>query len=42
VNAKPEDAKWFWRWSEPNVSYYEGDWMSSEYRKSTLVEVVED
>jgi hypothetical protein len=41
VNARPEDAKWIWRWCEPAVSYSPGDWMATDGRKSTLVEVIE-
>jgi hypothetical protein len=41
VNTRPEDAKWVWRWTEPEVSYYPGDWMAPDVRKSTLVEVIE-
>jgi lipoprotein-anchoring transpeptidase ErfK/SrfK len=40
VNAQPEDAKWIWRWVEPAVSYYPGDWMANDGKKSTLVEVI--
>jgi hypothetical protein len=41
VNVKPEDAKWFWRWTEPVVPYYPGDWQAYQGGKSTIVEVVE-
>ncbi len=41
VNARPEDAKWVWRWTEPGVPYFPGDWMAGDGKKSTLVEVIE-
>jgi lipoprotein-anchoring transpeptidase ErfK/SrfK len=40
VNVQPEDAKWIWRWSEPAVSYYPGEWIATDGKKSTLVEVI--
>ena len=42
VNVKPDDAKWIWRWTEPAVPYSPGDWMATDGKKPTLVEVVED
>lgn len=40
VNAKPEDAKWVWRWTKPYVSYYPGELTIQGLDKSTKVEVV--
>jgi len=40
VNAKPEDAKWIWRWTSPQVSYYPGDVTINNYQ-STKIQVVE-
>lgn len=40
VNVRPEDAKWFWRWTEPIVAYDPGDWMAHQGGESTIVEVV--
>ncbi len=41
VNARPEDAKWVWRWVEPAASYYPGKVTIQGLNKSTQVEVVE-
>jgi len=41
VNARPEDAKWVWRWTEPAVPYYPGKVTIQGLNKSTQVEVVE-
>jgi hypothetical protein len=40
VNARPEDAKWIWRWTEPSVSYYPGEKTVQGLNQSTIVEVV--
>lgn len=40
VNARPEDAKWVWRWTEPSVPYDPGDMTIHGMNKSTQVEVV--
>lgn len=40
VNARPEDAKWVWRWTEPAVSYYPGEKTVQGLNQSTIVEVV--
>ena len=40
INMKPEDAKWVWRWTEPEVSYFPGDWIASGLVKPTQVEVI--
>ena len=40
VNARPEDAKWVWRWTEPAVPYDPGDMTIQGLNKSTQVEVI--
>ena len=40
VNAKPEDAQWVWRWTEPAVSYYPGELTIQGLNQSTKVDVV--
>jgi hypothetical protein len=40
VNARPEDAKWIFRWTQPEVSYEPGD-MTVSMPGGTKVEVVE-
>jgi hypothetical protein len=40
VNAKPEDAKWIFRWTSPQVSYYPGDVTITNF-DSTIIEVIE-
>ena len=40
VNAKPEDAKWVWRWTKPYVSYYPGELTIQGLNQSTKVEVI--
>jgi len=40
VNARPEDAKWVWRWTQPAVPYYPGEVTIQGLNKSTIVEVV--
>ncbi len=41
VNARPEDAKWVWRWTEPEVAYYPGELIIQGLNKSTTVEVIQ-
>ncbi len=40
VNAKPEDAKWVWRWTEPPAPYSTGEITIQGLNKSTKVEVI--
>lgn len=40
VNARPEDAKWVWRWTEPSVPYFPGEKTVQGLNQSTIVEVV--
>jgi lipoprotein-anchoring transpeptidase ErfK/SrfK len=40
VNARPEDAKWVWRWTEPAVPYSTGEVTIQGLNKSTTVEVI--
>ncbi len=40
VNARPEDAKWIFRWSQPHIPYDPGD-VTVEMPGGTIVEVVE-
>ncbi|MBI4711155.1 MAG: L,D-transpeptidase [Candidatus Omnitrophica bacterium] len=40
VNASPEDAKWVFRWSQPQVPYDPGD-VTVEWPGGTIV-IVED
>lgn len=42
VNTLPEDAKWVWRWTEPEVPYYPGKVLIEGMNLSTTVEVIED
>jgi lipoprotein-anchoring transpeptidase ErfK/SrfK len=42
VNLLPEDAKWLYRWTQPDVPYEEGDIFISGLNKSTQVEVIAD
>jgi lipoprotein-anchoring transpeptidase ErfK/SrfK len=39
VNMRPEEAKWVWRWVDPQISYYEGDRYWSGIGLSTPVTV---
>lgn len=39
INCRPEDAKWIWRWVDPQVSYVEGDKIWSGHGISTPVTV---
>jgi len=41
VNATPEDAKWIFRWTGPNVVYDPGDMIISGMNVSTRVNVIE-
>lgn len=41
VNCLPHDAKWIWRWCEPNVEYYPGELTIRGFGQSTTVEVIE-
>ncbi len=40
VNCKPEDAKWIWRWTNPQVGYYTGELTVQGGANSTKVEVI--
>ena len=40
VNARPEDAKWVFRWTQPSVSYNPGD-KTISWPGGTIVKVVE-
>ncbi len=40
VNCRPEDAKWIFRWTAPQVPYYPGDVTISNYQ-SSRIDVVE-
>ncbi len=40
VNARPEDAKWVWRWTAPHVDYYPGEKTIQGLNQSTKVEVI--
>jgi hypothetical protein len=40
VNARPEDAKWVWRWTAPYVDYYPGEKTIQGLNQSTKVEVI--
>jgi hypothetical protein len=40
VNARPEDAKWVWRWTNPGVAYDPGD-VTISGMTATTVEVIE-
>ena len=42
VNMLPEDAKWVWRWTQPQIDYYPGDLIIQGQNKSTRVEVIYD
>ena len=41
VNARPEDAKWIFRWTEPNVVLDPGDITIQEINQSTIVDVIQ-
>jgi lipoprotein-anchoring transpeptidase ErfK/SrfK len=40
VNCRPEDAKWVYRWTQPEVPYEAGDIIIEGLNKSTKVEIV--
>lgn len=40
VNASPEDAKWVFRWTQPQVEYYPGD-VTVQMPGGTTIDVVE-
>lgn len=40
VNCRPEDAKWVYRWTQPEVPYEAGDIFIEGLNKSTKVEIV--
>ena len=40
VNALPEDAKWIFRWTSPQVAYNPGDVTNNTY-EGTRIEVIE-
>ncbi|MDY6846322.1 MAG: L,D-transpeptidase [Chloroflexota bacterium] len=40
VNARPDDAKWIWRWTAPYVNYYPGELTIQGLDQSTKVEVI--
>jgi len=40
INCRPEDAKWIWRWTNPQVGYYPGELTSTDGGAgSTRVEI---
>lgn len=39
VNCRPDDAKWIWRWCNPQVNYYPGELTVQGGANSTKVEV---
>ncbi|MFZ3071528.1 MAG: L,D-transpeptidase [Anaerolineaceae bacterium] len=39
INCKPKDAKWIWRWANPQVAYYPGELTVQGGANSTQVEV---
>jgi hypothetical protein len=39
INCRPEDAKWIWRWVDPQIPYVTGDLIWSGYGISTPVTV---
>ena len=41
INLLPHDAKWIWRWINPQVGYYPGELTVSGSAQSTYVQVVE-
>jgi lipoprotein-anchoring transpeptidase ErfK/SrfK len=42
VNARPEDAKWIWRWMNPVCAYDPGDIQVDMYSPGTYVEVIDN
>lgn len=41
INCLPEDAKWIWRWINPQVALYPGELTVPNSSQSTFVQVVE-
>lgn len=39
INCRPDDAKWIWRWTLPEVSYYPGELTVQGLKSSTKVNV---
>jgi hypothetical protein len=39
INCRPEDAKWIWRWTNPEVGYFPGELTVQGGENSTKVEV---
>lgn len=41
INARPEDAKWIWRWMQPAVPYDPGD-RTMNMNEGTIVQVIQE
>jgi lipoprotein-anchoring transpeptidase ErfK/SrfK len=41
INCLPEDAKWIWRWINPQVALYPGELTVPNASQSTFVQVIE-
>jgi len=41
VNASPEDARWVFRWSEPQVGYSPGMTTVQGYTGTTMISIIE-
>ncbi len=41
VNLRPDDAKWFWRWTTPYADYFPGDVTVTDYT-GTVIQVLEN
>ncbi|MCJ7694297.1 MAG: L,D-transpeptidase [Anaerolineaceae bacterium] len=41
LNCRPDDAKWIWRWTLPEVNYLPGELTIQGLSKSTTVDIVE-
>jgi len=39
INCRPEDAKWIWRWTQPEVTYFPGELTITGLGNSTKVEI---
>jgi lipoprotein-anchoring transpeptidase ErfK/SrfK len=39
INMRPEDAKWLFRWTQPQVGYYPGDITVNWENRGTLVDI---
>jgi lipoprotein-anchoring transpeptidase ErfK/SrfK len=39
INLRPDDAKWFFRWTAPQVSYYPGDIIVDWDNRGTVVDI---